>query len=89
MQYLYHFGFDINGEIFEVKYTNLPRTAPKAERFKWFIVLNNERIELDFVLMTPTTRQFKLNDVEIHLDIAGLVLKIGEEQHHLSDLLGS
>ena len=82
MEYLYKFNFS-NGEIFEIKYTDLPKTAPKSERFKWFIKLNNNTQELEFITMTTSTRKFKMNETEINLDMENLTIKIGQTEYKL------
>jgi len=82
MEYLYSFEFS-KGKIYEVKYTDLPKTAPKNERFKWFIELDDKQSLLDFVKMTSTTREFKLNDKCVYLDMQELYLKVDDEFYYL------
>jgi hypothetical protein len=80
MEILYKFQFS-RGEIFEVKYTDLPKTTSKNERFKWFINLDGQESLLEFVSMTSTTRNFRLNDTVIHLDIEVLNINIGDDKY--------
>lgn len=87
MQCIYRFGFE-TGEIYEVKDTSLPKSAPKEDRFKWYIKYNTEpsATALEFVLMTPTTREFRIGEVEVHLDIDKLILIIGSCLYRVTQL---
>lgn len=85
MEILYELTFN-GGKIFEEKNTLLPKDAPKADRFKWFIQFGDQKTELDFVRIEPPVqhlRQFKFCGLDVHLDMSELVLSVGEEQYQL------
>ncbi len=82
MEFLYKFKFD-KGEIFEIKYLDVPKTAPKCERFKWFIVLNDTEHELEFIEMTQDTRKFKVDNIFIFLHIKNKYICINEYMYKL------
>ena len=84
MEVLFAFAFD-DGVIYETKNTLLPSTAPKDEKFQWFLKTNDIKIPLEFSSRTDTTRTFKSGIV---LDIAGLVMSWNNENYKLTDVKG-
>ena len=83
MEVLYRFEFD-KGEIFEVKYIDLPKTAPKSKRFKWFIVIENVKTELSFLSMSVNTREFMLNGKPLFLDMYNKYIDIDGKRCYFS-----
>ena len=55
---LYSFIFE-NGFIFELQYDNLPKSAPKSEKYQWFFINVKHIVKLEFESMTGSIRKFK------------------------------
>lgn len=72
---LHNFTFT-NGNIFEIKFADLPITASKKDRFQWYLLLENCRYDLSFVEMTPISRKFKFTYGTVDLDFDNKTLKI-------------
>ncbi len=67
MEVIYAFEFDEDCYIFEIKYTGLPKTAPKEDRFKWWLDYYEHIKVLKFHNMTSTSRSFENGKIKLEL----------------------
>jgi hypothetical protein len=77
-----------NGEIFELKFCGVPKTAPKEFRFQWFLIYDHCRYNLKFVGFEGNVRILickKLN-AKIELDISNLLLIIKKNSQTSPDI---
>jgi len=68
MEVIYAFEFNEDCYIFEIKYTGLPKTAPKNDKFKWWLDINGQIRVLKFDKMTPTSRSFENGKIILELN---------------------
>lgn len=65
MEIINSFKFS-NGYIFEIHYLNVASTAPKSEKYQWFMQFNNKIQKLRFVKMNSQERWFE-NSIYLHM----------------------
>lgn len=75
---LYSFKF-AKGHILEIKFNELTNAADKEDRFQWYLLFNNKRYTLKFIVMKETVRILSCHDLEIKLDISKKNIMINEE----------
>lgn len=49
-------------KIFELKFCDVKKDAPKDSRYQWYLIIDNRRYDLEFVSMNNSIRSFCFHD---------------------------
>jgi len=83
LEILYNFTFS-NGKIFEVKFKDLLETAEKKDRFQWYLIYNNKRLDLKFEKIENNKRYFTYQIVDgVKYGAVGIILDIDNQILHI------
>lgn len=64
------------GNIFELRFDDLPETSSKANKFQWYLILSGTRYELKFLEMTGTMRKLYYENNIVYLNLDDKMLRI-------------